>query len=338
MQQSLSENYLVLITLILALTLFLAIYMVIKLLKSKRTPEILEEKEPKIEISKEKILKIKEKGKIDRKKRELIKHHKIKKDDFTIFKNIKVLVAEDNIINQKVITSIFLDSGIDMTIANNGEEVLSILEKESDFSMIFMDVHMPIIDGFETTKRIRENKKYNNIPIIALSGEVATDNIKKMFSAGMEAHLEKPLKMDALYDTLYAYTTGEEVQNSSIKFNTKTAEIDINKGLEICLGDRDFYLEILNDFVSKYSDSAEIIKSYLSAADSKGADKILLDILGIAANIGATNLYKVAVDLKQSIANPADMEYINNLKQYERSLYRACEAIKEYNAMQSTSV
>lgn len=338
MQQSLSENYLVLITLILALTLFLAIYTVLKLLKSKKIPEILEEKEPKIEIPKERRLKIKEKGKFDRKKRELIKHHKIKKDDFTIFKNIKVLVAEDNIINQKVITSIFLESGIDVTIANNGEEVLGILEKESDFSMIFMDIHMPVVDGFETTKRIRENKKYNNIPIIALSGDIAADDIKKMFSAGMEAHLEKPLKMDALYDTLYAYTTGEEVQNSSIESSAKIAEIDINKGLEVCLGDRDFYLEILNDFISKYSDSAEVIKGYLSAADSKSADKILLDILGIAANIGANNLHQIAVDLKQSIANPSDMEYINNLKQYERSLYRACEAIKEFNAIQSTSV
>lgn len=330
MQQSLSENYLVLITLIFALVLFLAIYTIIKLSKSKKTPIILEEKEPKIEIQKEKILKIKEKGKIDRKKRELIKHQKIKKDDFTIFKNVKVLVAEDNIINQKVITSILLDSGVDVIIANNGEEVLNILETENDFSMIFMDVHMPIIDGFETTKRIRENKKYNNIPIIALSGDIAADDIKKMFNAGMEAHLEKPLKMDALYDTLYAYTTGEEVQNSSIKFNTKMAEIDINKGLEICLGDRNFYLEILNDFISKYYDSAEVVKNYLNAADAKSADKILLDILGIAANIGADNLHQAAVDLKQSIANPADMEYINNLKQYERSLYRACKAIKEY--------
>ncbi|OHE06727.1 MAG: hypothetical protein A3G74_01125 [Sulfurimonas sp. RIFCSPLOWO2_12_FULL_34_6] len=200
--------------------------------------------------------------------------------------------------------------------------------------MIFMDLHMPIIDGFETTKLIRRNPDYNNIPIIALSGDIAADDIKKMLNAGMEAHLEKPLKMDALYDTLYTYTAGQEVQQNVIKADN-IVDIDSSKGLEICAGDKEFYLEILDDFLSKYSDSADVIKEYLNATDSKSADRILLDILGVAANIGANKLYKSALDLKQSLVNPSDMEYINNLKQYERSLYKACEAIKEYKVLTS---
>ncbi len=188
---------------------------------------------------------------------------------------------------------------------------------------------MPVMDGFQATRQIRKSPKFDHIPIVALSGDTAADDIRNMLNVGMEAHVEKPLKMDALYDILYIYTDGHESQNGS-KESNGSSEFDSNKGLEICGGDKDFYLEILTDFTSKYCDSAETIKKLINESDSISANKILLDISGVAANIGADDLHNIAVSLKNNISNPTDLEYINNLKNYKRALHQVCEALKEY--------
>lgn len=291
-------------------------------------------KEAKKEIKKEEENEFihKENGAVtaDRKKRESVSHNKITKNDFSIFKGVKILVAEDNIINQKVIVGLLSGSGIEITIANDGQEALNILDKNTDFSLILMDAHMPVIDGFQATRLIRKNHKYNHIPIIALSGDTAADDIRNMMNVGMEAHLEKPLRMDAFYDILYVYTTGNEGENHFKKSSDEVAEFDIEVGLDICGGDKEFYLEILNDFMSKYSDSAKKLQDYINSAESANADKMLLDISGVAANIGAEHLHQTALKLKNSIAHPNDLEYITNLKLYKRSLAQVCEAIKEY--------
>lgn len=270
---------------------------------------------------------------INRKKREPVYHDKIVKDDFNIFEGVKVLVAEDNIINQKVINALLADSGIEVTIANDGQEALNILENDSDYAVVLMDAHMPIIDGFQATRLIRENKKYDHIPVIALSGDTAADDIKNMMNVGMEAHLEKPLRMDALYDVLYTYTTGNESKDTTTNQNDEILKFDIEKGLDICGGDKEFYIEILNDFMSKYANSSEKIQEYLNNSDSSNADKMLLDISGIAANIGADVLHESALALKESIAYPNDLEYINRLKTYKRSLSNVIEEVKAYKAL-----
>jgi len=272
---------------------------------------------------------------VKRNKRERIAHAKISKEDFEIFKGVKILVAEDNVINQKVIFGLLSTSGIDVTMANNGQEALDILEKDKNFSMVFMDAHMPVMDGFQATRIIRKNPNYENIPIVALSGDIAADDVKNMFNAGMEAHLEKPLKMDALFDVLYIYTTGNEAQSTLLHEHKEEAleelkGFDTQKGLEICGGDKEFYLEILNDFILRYSNSAKIIQEYLSTSDSANASRLLLDISGIAANIGADELQQLAIDFRNSLSNPEDMEYINYLRKYKRLLQQVCEAINKY--------
>ncbi|TKI70301.1 response regulator [Sulfurimonas crateris] len=358
MQTIISQYYIELIGLIVAVTL-ITIVVLLKSSKGKKAPLAKEEKleAPKSEkkepealvevIERQEEPELKEEPQeaqetpstqaksvpatpTNRKKRELIPHSKITKDDFADFKGTRVLIAEDNIINQKVIAGLLSTSGIEITIANDGQEALNILESDTNFAVIFMDAHMPVVDGFQATRLIRKNPNYEHIPIVALSGDTAADDVRNMLNVGMEAHLEKPLKMDALYDILYIYTTGEESQTTAPAAPQESVEFDINKGLEICGGDREFYLEILNDFLSKYSVSEETLQEHINGTNGIDADKLLLDISGVAANIGADNLHDAALELKKSIANPSDLSYVSDLKKYKRSLERVCEAIKEY--------
>lgn len=303
--------------------------------KAKEVFEVVEDAFDKEEVTdevidEEIILEIEPEPQVQTKKRtkrELVPHDKITKDDFSIFNGVRILIAEDNFINQKVITGLLSDSGIEIIMANDGQECLNILKDDTNFSLILMDAHMPIIDGFQATRHIRKTPEYEHLPVIALSGDTAADDIRNMLNVGMEDHLEKPLRMDPLYDILYMYTNGNE---TNTKTKEESVEFDINQGIEICGGDKEFYLEILNEFMDNYSDSANNIKKYLNENNSKDADKLLLDISGIAANIGAEDLHNSALELKASIASPDDMAYIDSLKNFKRTLTHITQLIQEY--------
>jgi len=270
-----------------------------------------------------------------RKKKDIAPHGKITKDNFKEFAGMRVLVAEDNMINQKVINGLLADSGIDIVIADDGQEALDILEKDSDFTLVLMDAHMPRVDGFEATRKIRETPKYDHILVVALSGDTAADDIKKMRDAGMEEQLEKPLKVDALYDIFAAYhNTGEEDETESDDNEyvsvLMTKELDGDKGLEICGGDKSFYLEILNEFTTDYSQSATKLENLLKDNDIRHADRVLLDIVGITANIGASNLNAIAQDLKDAIHDTEEKSYITLLDEYKKHLVQLLRDIKEF--------
>ena len=261
-------------------------------------------------------------------KRELPQHGKITKENFKEFSGSKLLVAEDNFINQKVITGLLAGSGIEITLANDGQEALDILQENSDFFMILMDAHMPILDGFEATRAIRKNSNYDHIVIIALSGDTAADDIQKMKDAGMDETLEKPLRMDALYDMMYVYS-GDDNHNEYVEV-IMTKELHGDKGLQVCGGDEVFYREILEEFLSNYATSAEHLHTLLHEHKLAEADKLLLDILGITANIGAVHLNAIAKDIKFSLDDTDEKSYLTLVEQYKNHLENLIEDIKEY--------
>lgn len=134
-----------------------------------------------------------------------------------IFKNIHVLVAEDNVINQKLIMNVLIRQGIKVTIANNGKEAVK-LRKKFDYDVIFMDIEMPIMGGIEATANIldyeiNENKKH--IPIVALTANALSGDKEKYINQGMDNYLSKPLELEALKVLLLTYFKDNIVRNES---------------------------------------------------------------------------------------------------------------------------
>ena len=264
-------------------------------------------------------------------KGEVPAHGKISKENFKEFAGVKILVAEDNLINQKVINGLLSDSGIEITMADDGQIALEILEKNSDYNIILMDAHMPRVDGFEATRTIRANPDYEHIVVVALSGDTAADDIKKMTDSGMQEHLEKPLRMDALYDVLYAYTKADtSSQNSDYIEIVMTKELNGDKGLAICGGDDSFYKDILAEFKENYINSSKKLSELLEAGDINSADAMLLDIIGVTANIGADNIKDIALDLKEAIKDTQEKSYTIPLEEYDKHLSALIRDIKDY--------
>jgi len=116
---------------------------------------------------------------------------------------LNILLAEDNLLNQKIAAKLLGKKGWLVTIAQNGQEVLNQL-KEKSFDVILMDVQMPIFDGLETTKIIRrkEQETTGHIPIIAMTARAMAEDEKKCLDAGMDAYISKPIDAAKVYDTI----------------------------------------------------------------------------------------------------------------------------------------
>ena len=123
------------------------------------------------------------------------------------FHNIHVLVAEDNLINQKLIINVLNGIGVEVSIANNGQEAVENRIK-NEYDMIFMDIQMPVMGGMEATLKILSHERSNNekhIPIIALTANALSGDREKYLGAGMDGYLSKPIEIDALRDIFREY-------------------------------------------------------------------------------------------------------------------------------------
>ncbi len=159
------------------------------------------------------------------------------------FAGHRVLLVEDNPVNQRVAQRILQKLSLDVTMANNGAEALERLA-ESSFDAVLMDCQMPVMDGFTATRRIRESEtaggKLKRLPIIALTANVMSEDRENCIAAGMDAHLGKPIEPAQLAGCLARY----------LKAGVKAAEVDMGALRELTGGDTEFERELIDTFVS----------------------------------------------------------------------------------------
>ena len=117
-----------------------------------------------------------------------------------------VLLVEDNIVNQKVVMAVLKKRGYEIDLASNGEEALVKLEQRS-YAVVLMDVQMPVLDGLETTRRMRLEERWKDIPVIAMTAHAMNGDKEKCLAAGMNAYISKPVHSAHLLATIEAYTS-----------------------------------------------------------------------------------------------------------------------------------
>jgi len=241
--------------------------------------------------------------------------HIVTKNNLSVLRGSSILVAEDNVINQTVILGLLENTGIEVIIANNGKEVLECLKIHNNIEMIFMDINMPVMDGYEATKKLRENTKYDNIPIVALTANAMQKDIDKAKNVGMQDHLGKPIDVQALYNLMLKYITAKEdvsivTDKENVKEDTKKIlhqisnlkELNINDGMERAGGDAMLYRNILFDFSDLFRDSASQFELLIEKSDMEGLSSLVHNIKGTAGNIGAEGLFKLMELFERSLA------------------------------------
>ncbi len=215
-----------------------------------------------------------------------------------------IILAEDNLINQQIINELLTREGFDVTIANNGQEVLDILDEAVvDYKLILMDIQMPILNGREATVLIRKSEtKYRNIPIIAMTAHALEIERKKSLAAGMNDFLTKPVEMKKLFVALSKY-----IDIVTVSVNPKTNKginlnfLDTEAGIKNMFGDVQLYLEILYTFYNDYMNFYKGMDIMFREEDEEDLVIEVHTIKGLAATIGATKLHKVAIDFEMKL-------------------------------------
>lgn len=137
---------------------------------------------------------------------------RVSKEDIGLLAESKVLLAEDNTINQEIILGLLEHSNIELDIASDGREAI-VMFRSKKYALILMDIQMPFMDGYEATKIIREEDKY--IPIVALTANAMKEDMEKSAQAGINAHLNKPIEVKKLYKILLRYISKENLEKKS---------------------------------------------------------------------------------------------------------------------------
>ena len=126
-------------------------------------------------------------------------------------KGIPVLLVEDNELNREIAMELLEGAGLSPDYAENGLEAVNLLEQPDvkDYQLIFMDIQMPLMNGYDATKRIREskNEKIRDLPIIAMTADAFTQDVQKSMNVGMNEHIAKPLDLEKLIFILEKYLT-----------------------------------------------------------------------------------------------------------------------------------
>lgn len=254
---------------------------------------------------------------------------------FIQFKNKRVLLVEDNLINQKVFVGILGKSKMDIQVAANGVEALQLLEKDKNFDIIFMDINMPVMDGYTASRKIREHKTYDDIPIIALSALTSNDEIAKMFTSGMNAYISKPLKKEILFTVFLIFlenTTvphSQEMENSDHKI-LKLDGLNIELGISKSAYNDVFYKEILMEFKDAYQNSDQVLRKLLTDFRYEQLRILCLDIKGLAGTIGAEEIHQTLSDIVKEITLKQYDTIEDLILRYESRLAQVNSSIDKY--------
>lgn len=243
-----------------------------------------------------------------------IKEH-IGKNDLAAFAGSRILVAEDNTINQKVIRGLLSDTGIELELAGDGAEALRLLREKGPFELVLMDINMPVMNGYEASDAIRLTYDTTAMPIIALSADTMMEDIQKTKEHGMQEHLAKPIDVDALYDLLYRYlhehhsnkniSVEVALKEDEIRFNrlTQIPKLDCETALERLGGSKELYVSLVEDFITLYKDAPERIRLFNTQKGYANAIRYIHDFKGVAGNIGSIVLFKLALALEEGYKN-----------------------------------
>jgi signal transduction histidine kinase/ActR/RegA family two-component response regulator len=117
----------------------------------------------------------------------------------------RILIVEDNQVNQKVVTAVLRKRGYTIELANDGMEAISKLETQGAFDLVLMDVQMPVLDGLEATRRIRQEKRWHDLPIVAMTAHAMNGDRERCLDAGMNGYISKPVHPSHLLNTVDEY-------------------------------------------------------------------------------------------------------------------------------------
>lgn len=256
-----------------------------------------------------------------------------------LFTDKRILLVEDNQLNQELFTELLSTTGAHIDIANNGAEAVEILN-ESTYDIIMMDIQMPVLNGIEATKIIRKDfQQLNEVPIVALTANVLDTDIKEYEQAGMNGFIGKPIDFENLITTLKQWfddsiQSNFQVADTGSKSQTAkgyaTEYIDIQSGLKKLGGNKNLYFKVLNDFVTSYRSDESDLYAMLANKDKEQLARKFHSLKGISFNLGIDSIGELAIAAESAISDSKGTNQFNanDIKEYIDELYKSLDIIE----------
>jgi len=251
---------------------------------------------------------------------------------------LRVLLTEDNEINQQVAIELLSGEGVQIDVAANGKEALNMVGLEP-YDAVLMDLQMPEMDGYEATRAIRAQEKHAKLPIIAMTAHAMASEREKCLAAGMNDHITKPVDPDHLFATL-AKWTGRD--GSQVAFAAATAPkpaarpgsldarkppapsdgsalpdeiqgIDMAAARQMMRGNDAILRRLLGDFHAKYMNLAETIGEALESGDMGTAERTSHSLKGVSGNIRAGRVFEASKALNDALRSGTDTANVEPL-------------------------
>lgn len=216
------------------------------------------------------------------------------------WQGVKILLVEDNEINQQVARELLEERGIQVQIAANGQEAVDTLFTNA-YDLVLMDIQMPIMDGYAATRILRGEARFNHLSIIAMTANVMPGDREKCMAAGMNDHISKPIHPPTLFATMARHFKPKAVHAKPALVATpppqttdllpKSLEgIDMEAGLFNVNGNSKLYLKLLKEIHSKYHGIVDKLHSELEQNSHEVAVRLIHSFKGVVGTIGAKQL------------------------------------------------
>jgi CheY-like chemotaxis protein len=266
-----------------------------------------------------------------------------KKDDAHVHDalGIRILLVEDNEMNQQVATELLESAGAIVSVANHGGEAVKILtggDQAPPFDLVFMDLQMPEMDGYTAARLIRAQQRLKGLPIIAMTAHALVEEHQRCLDAGMNDHVSKPIDPDALFATLLRWAKprrGQAVEPQAATAKAadevilpEIAGINQADGLKRVVGNKRLYRDLLAQFAAKQDDAAARISAALESGDLKLAERIAHTVKGVAGNMGIGQVFAAAGKLEAAIRGAGAAEPAL-LEEFTLVLSRQVQAIRQ---------
>jgi CheY-like chemotaxis protein len=259
--------------------------------------------------------------------------------DLPDYRGCSVLLVEDNRINQLVAKTILSKANFNISVANNGQEAVDMMQQQT-YQLVLMDIQMPVLDGLQAVKAIRElGGNFLNIPIIAMTGQDFAGDRQKSFDVGMNEHIIKPISPENLFQIITQFIEPkayivEKKSVDGLQLPTHLTQINLPAAMHRFINNWTVLKRTMLSFAESHDDDVEKIKNALAKNDVATATRLTHSLKGSGGNIGAEALSKIAATieslLKENDLNSAE----EKLQSLEQQLSLVC---KELSSLESDS-
>ena len=232
----------------------------------------------------------------------------------------RILLTEDNEINQQIAIELLEGAGATVKVASNGREAVETLSngpQPPPFDVVLMDLQMPVMDGYQATAKLRSDARFGKLPIIAMTAHATMEERQRCLAAGMNDHVSKPIDPAFLFETLGRYYKPSENAASPAIAESKQTDVrdaglgdlpsidglDTQGALQRMGGNQKLYLNLLRKFVEQQSQAPAQIAEALARNDVPFAERVAHTVKGLAGSLGSRVVQDAAGRLEKALAS-----------------------------------